>query len=201
MKKKIVTLLMAGILGCSLVACGESSKQEATSAKDQEEVSAATEGKETSVGKNSGSEKVGSAAETDVLEEVNDTEKVESFDINIDKCIEDLKAGLPLEPDYTFVRDYTILADGNDLTISIIVDDATDPESALDFADTVVRQLNLYANIQDSDVELGNKDFYGGLYTQYTVLVGVAQYSKMDTPSEWLVYDAIVGGKTMLKLQ
>lgn len=137
----------------------------------------------------------------DITSKNENAEQSEIFDIDINKCIDDLKAGLPLEPDYTFVKDYAILADGKNLTISIVVDDSTDPEKALDFADTVVRQLNLYANMQDSNVELGNKDFYGGLYTEYTALVGVAPYSKMNNTDEWFVYDAIVGGKVMLKLQ
>lgn len=134
-------------------------------------------------------------------DEVPSENEDEAFDIDINKCIDDLKDNLPLEPDYTFVNDYVILADGKDLTISIVVDDDTDPEKALDFADTVVRQLNLYANMQDSNVELGNKDFYGGLYTEYSALVGVAPYSKMNNTDEWFVYDAIVGGKVMLKLK
>lgn len=137
----------------------------------------------------------------EILSVDENTDQNKSFDIDINKCIDDLKTGLPLEPDYTFVKDYAILADGKDLTISIVVDDSTDPEKALDFADTVVRQLNLYANIQDSNIELGNKDFYGGLYTEYTALVGVAPYSQMNNTDEWFVYDAIVGGKVMLKLQ
>ena len=137
------------------------------------------------------------SSEIDSSENKN-TKQDNKFNIDINQCIDDLKANLPLEPDYTFVNDYVIIADGKNLTISIIVDDSTDPEMALDFADTVVRQLNLYANMQDSNIELGNKDFYGSLYTEYTALVGVAPASKINNQDEWLIYDAIVGGKPCL---
>lgn len=124
----------------------------------------------------------------------------EDFEINIEQCVSDLKANLPLEPDYTFVRDYYIEEKDDNLTITAVVDDATAPDKALDFADTLVRQLNLYAHIQDNDIELGNADFYGGLYKKYSALVGVAPASQTDDPDNWFVYDAITGGQIKLKL-
>lgn len=123
-----------------------------------------------------------------------------SYDVNMTQCIKDLKDGLALEPDYSFVKDYTIEAKGNDLTISIVVNDSTDPEKALDFADTVVRQLNLYAQIQDSSIESSSKDNYGGLYKQYSTLVGVAPQSKIQNQGDWFVYGSIGSGSVMLKL-
>lgn len=123
-----------------------------------------------------------------------------SYDIDIDQCISDLKDGLSLTPDYTFVKDYDVVAKGDNLTISIVVGDSTSPENALDFADTVVRQLNSYAQIQDSNIESGSKDNYGGLYKQYTTLVGVAPLSKINEQSEWFVYGSIGSGNIMLKL-
>lgn len=124
----------------------------------------------------------------------------DTLKIDIDQCISDLKANLPLEPDYTFVRDYYIEAKDANLTITVVVDDATDPKKALDFADTLVRQLNLYANMQNNDIALGNVNFYGGLYEEYSALVGVAPASQINNPDNWFVYDAITGGKIKLKL-
>ena len=41
-----------------------------------------------------------------------------------DKCIEDLKEGRPLEPDYSFVRNYYIDVKNDTITITAVVDDA-----------------------------------------------------------------------------
>lgn len=123
-----------------------------------------------------------------------------SYNVDMAQCVKDLKDGLILEPDYSFVKDYTIEANNNDLTISIVVDDSTTPEKALDFADTVVRQLNLYAQMQDSNIESSSKDNYGGLYKQYTTLVGVAPQSKIKNQDDWFVYGSIGSGNVMLKL-
>ena len=123
-----------------------------------------------------------------------------SYDVDMTKCIKDLKSGLVLEADYSFVKDYTIKVNDNDLTISIVVDDSTAPEKALDFADTVVRQLNLYAQMQDANIESSSKDNYGGLYKQYTTLVGVAPQSKIKSQDDWFVYGSIGSGSIMLKL-
>lgn len=94
---------------------------------------------------------------------------------------------------YIGVKDDTI-------TITAVVDDSTDPSLALDFADTLVRQLNLYAQMQDSSIESSSQNFYGGLYTRYNALVGVAPASKTNSQKDWFVYDGISGGKVMLKL-
>lgn len=141
--------------------------------------------------------------EIDKAAETNDTPEIKSsFDIN--KCIEDLKANLSLEPDYSFVQDYHIEVDESKemITFTVVVDDATDPERALDFADTLVRQLNLYAQMQNSNITSASQYYYGGLYDKYSAMVGVAPASKVNSQSEWFVYDAIAkGGKTILDLQ
>lgn len=120
--------------------------------------------------------------------------------VHRDKCISDLKANLPLDPDYTYVQDYYIGVKDDTITITAVVDDSTDPSLALDFADTLVRQLNLYAQMQDSSIESSSQNFYGGLYTRYNALVGVAPASKTNSQKDWFVYDGISGGKVMLKL-
>lgn len=191
MKKKTATLLLALTLAISVVACGGDNKEDEPGTPSNTE---------TEVQDIKDDESSDSSTEND-LEADESVDSETDINIDIDKCISDLKENLPLEPDYTFVNDYYIKADGTDLTISIVVDDATDPARALDFADTVVRQLNLYASMQDSNIALGNKDFYGGLYEKYSALVGVAQASKVNSQDEWLVFDAIVGGKTKLNLR
>ncbi len=177
MKKKVLAMLLAGVMVFSFTACGSSASS-----------------------KDSDNEKIEETADADE-EDTEETDTQEETTIDMDKCISDLKENLPLEPDYTFVQDYSIsMNDDDQIVITAVVDDATDPNVALDFADTLVRQLNLYAQMQDSSIELASKDFYGGLYERYSALVGVAPASKTDDKDSWFVHDAIVGGKVMLKL-
>lgn len=128
------------------------------------------------------------------------SENSKDYDIDINQCVSDLKEGLSLTPDYTFVTDYNIIAEDNNLTISIVVEDLTDPNKALDFADTVVRQLNHYAQMQDSSIESCTTDNYGGLYKQYTTLIGVSPLSKIKEQNDWFVYGSIGNGNVKLKL-
>jgi len=140
-------------------------------------------------------------AEETTEAETEESSSSEAFQIDWNKCISDLKEGLPLDPDYLFVQDYFINVDSDTITITAVVDDATAPEMALDFADTLVRQLNLYASMQDSNVAPSSMDFYGGIYEQYNALVGVSAQSTVNSQKDWFVFDSIVGGHTMLNLQ
>lgn len=179
MKKKITTAMVIAAMSMSIIACGSNTSE--TQAPTTE-APATTE-----------------APETEAITTTEETEAAATLDL--DKCISDLKENLPLEPDYTFVQDYYIGEKDGTITITAVVDDATDPALALDFADTLVRQLNLYAQMQDSSIASASKDFYGGLYERYNALVGVAPASKSDGDTDdWFVFDGIVGGKVMLKL-
>ena len=203
MKKKIVALLLASSMALSLSACGGSdssssksdTKKEETVKSDKKADEATTED---SSDKANSSESDASDQGNDSTSSTSDTQTASS--LNMDKCISDLKANLPLDPDYTYVQDYYIGVKDDTITITAVVDDSTDPSLALDFADTFVRQLNLYAQMQDSSIESSSQNFYGGLYTRYNALVGVAPASKTNNQKDWFVYDGISGGKVMLKL-
>ena len=205
MKKKIVAVLLASVMALSLSACGGSktdssssksdTKKEKTVKSDKKSDEATTED---SSDKANSSESESSDQGKDSASSTSDTQTVSSLDM--DKCISDLKANLPLDPDYTYVQDYYIGVKDDTITITAVVDDSTDPSLAIDFADTLVRQLNLYAQMQDSSIESSSQNFYGGLYTRYNALVGVAPASKTNSQKDWFVYDGISGGKVMLKL-
>ena len=194
MKKKFLAMLLVGAMVFSITACGSSTS---STSKDKDSDSKKIE-------ETAGTDEEDTDESDDVeaeAEEATDADEESEETIDMDKCISDLKENLPLEPDYTFVRDYSIsMNDDDQIVITAVVDDATDPAIALDFADTLVRQLNLYAQMQDSSIESASKDFYGGLYERYSALVGVAPASKIDDTDSWFVHDGIVGGKVMLKL-
>lgn len=146
MKKKIVAVLLASVMALSLSACGESktdssssksdTKKEKTVKSDKKSDEATTED---SSDKANSSESESSDQGKDSASSTSDTQTVSSLDM--DKCISDLKANLPLDPDYTYVHDYYIGVKDDTITITAVVDDSTDPSLALDFADTLVRQL------------------------------------------------------------
>lgn len=203
MKKKIVAVLLASVMALSLSACGGSKTDSSSSKSDtKKEKTVKSDKKSDEATTEDSSDKANSSESEsqgkDSASSTSDTQTVSSLDM--DKCISDLKANLPLDPDYTYVQDYYIGVKDDTITITAVVDDSTDPSLALDFADTLVRQLNLYAQMQDSSIESSSQNFYGGLYTRYNALVGVAPASKTNSQKDWFVYDGISGGKVMLKL-
>lgn len=206
MRKKIVTVLLAVSLTMSLSACGATTSESSTPSPEPAKTESSVEDEATTP-------EPEVTDETEKEEPEDEDESIETTDtdteaendlsksaLDMDQCISDLKDNLSLEPDYSFVQDYYIGVKDDQITITAVVDDATDPNVALDFADTLVRQLNLYAQMQDSSIDSASKDFYGGLYKRYSALVGIAPASKQDDPDSWFVYDGIVGGKVMLKL-
>ena len=203
MKKKIVAVLLASVMALSLSACGGSKTDSSSSKSDtKKEKTVKSDKKSDEATTEDSSDKANSSESEsqgkDSASSTSDTQTVSSLDM--DKCISDLKANLPLDPDYTYVQDYYIGVKDDTITITAVVDDSTDPSLALDFADTLVRQLNLYPQMQDSSIESSSQNFYGGLYTRYNALVGVAPASKTNSQKDWFVYDGISGGKVMLKL-
>lgn len=127
-----------------------------------------------------------------------------AYNVDWDKCLDDLKESVLNQEFFPYANDVYVAVDEEkkQITFSAVVGDATDPSVALDYADTIVRQYNLMANMQDSNIALGSKDYYGGLYDKYDILVGIAPQSKVDDSDQWFVYDAsIAGAHKEFKLQ
>lgn len=126
--------------------------------------------------------------------------------IDWDKCIEETKAELTNPEFFDFVPDIDINVDESNkrINFSIVVSDDTDPDIALDFGDTALRWLNNYAKFQDSSLKSGAKNYYGGIYDKYDVIIGIAPLSKISDSSQWFVFDGIAKGiqeTVPLKLQ
>lgn len=126
--------------------------------------------------------------------------------IDWDKCIEETKAELTNPEFFDFVLDIDINVDESNkrINFSIVVNDDTDPNIALDFGDTALRWLNNYAKFQDSSLKSGAKNYYGGIYDKYDVIIGIAPLSKISDSSQWFVFDGIakgIQGTVPLKLQ
>lgn len=123
----------------------------------------------------------------------------DAVNVDIEKCITDLENGLTLEPDYYYVEDYSIKVDGKDISITAVVTDGTSSSSAMDFADTLLRQINLYASQQDSNIAQGNSDGYGGLYDYYNAVIGISHHSNVNSKDDWIINDAITSSTDLLK--
>lgn len=126
--------------------------------------------------------------------------------IDWDKCIEETKAELTNPEFFDFVLDIDINVDESNkrINFSIVVNDDTDPNIALDFGDTALRWLNNYAKFQDSSLKSGAKNYYGGIYDKYDVIIGIAPLNKISDSSQWFVFDGIakgIQGTVPLKLQ
>lgn len=131
------------------------------------------------------------------LDQSSDSEEDEiTYDVDWDKCLEDLKESVLDSEVYPYAKDvYVGVDDGKkQINFTAVLDDSTDPSVALDYADTIIRQYNLMANMQDNRIALGGKDYYGGLYDQYSILIGIAPLSKTENNKEWFVFDAVVAG-------
>ncbi len=119
----------------------------------------------------------------------------QKFDVDWEKCIEDTKESVTGEH-FDFVKDLYIEVkeEEKEIIFTAALADATAPEIALDYVDTLLRQFNLFASIQDSDVALGSKDYYGALYDQYDVRIGIAPLSATNDTSKWFVFDHLKAG-------
>lgn len=129
---------------------------------------------------------------------------LDSFNIDFDKCADDtIKANT--DPNFfDYVKDVYISTDKEDkkITFTVVVGDSTSNDIALEYADTLIRQFNLYASFQDSTLTIGSKDYYGKLYDFYNVQIAVAPLSKVDDPDNWIINQYISAGThTKIKIK
>ena len=112
--------------------------------------------------------------------------------IDFDKCYQQMREEGATEL-YDFVQDFYVglQEDGKTINISIIVDEATDPQKALEYTHMLIKELNYYAAEQDKTLEAASSASYGGLYDKYHALVGVATPSTTDDVDKYLIYDAV----------
>ena len=173
--KKFTFVLLSIIISTSIAGCGTSSS---ASSEDTNSFS--------------------SSSEEEQKKEAEDVSKENNvaYNVNWDKCLDDLKESVLNQEFYPYARDVYVGVDEDQKQINFtaILDDSTDPSVALEYADTIIRQYNLMANMQDSNIALGGKDYYGGLYDQYSILIGIAPQSKVEDIKEWFVFDAVVAG-------
>lgn len=111
-----------------------------------------------------------------------------------------------VQENYPYAKDVHIEVndDKKEIVFMAILSDSTNPEDALDYADLMIRQLNMWARMQDESIANSTKDYYGGLYDVYSIRIGVAPLSQSQNQSKWFVSDYINKGlhnKHTLKLE
>ena len=186
MKRLLVLALMI-----TLTACGGSGKKaeqadtNATPTMSPEEIAA-----KVYYGDSSASEESVSAESAEEIPEPTSTPAPVTIDFN--KCYQQMQEEGATEL-YDFVQDFYVglQEDGKTINISIIVDEATDPQKALEYTHMLIKELNYYAAEQDKTLEAASSESYGGLYDKYHALVGVATPSTTDDVDKYLIYDAV----------
>ncbi|APQ97525.1 hypothetical protein [Clostridium botulinum] len=166
MKKNLTIIFLCAIISLSLVGCGftEGVKKGAEDATKNSKVTAETK------------------------------KDVKKFDVDWTRCIEDTKKELTNKEHFSYVKDIYIKVEDNKIIFTAALGDATNDKVALDFADTMIRRFNANAQLQDSSIKSGEKNYLGGLYDIYDISVGVAPLSKTKNQKDWYVFDAISKG-------
>ncbi|MCW6094748.1 hypothetical protein LAV60_16360 [Clostridium sporogenes] len=169
MKKNLVIIFLCTIISLSLVGCGftEGVKKGAEDASKKD------------------NDKIATEAKKDVKDK---------FNVEWTKCIEDTKKELTNKEHFSYVKDVYIKVEGNKITFTAALADATNDKVALEFADTMLRRFNANAQLQDSSIKSGSKDYLGGLYDTYDISVGIAPFSKTKNQKDWYISDTISKG-------
>ena len=187
MKKKVIILAMVTAM-CSaalLAGCGEEPTQQASAVE------------------------IPSSSQSfdDNTNEVDSMASSPIFNVDWDRCINETKEySLMVTSNYPYVKDVYINVDDNEKEIlfTAVFDDSTNPELALDYADTMIRQLNMFARMQDETIASSTKDYYGGLYDVYSIKIGITPLSQVKNQSKWFISDYINKGlhtKHTIKLE
>ncbi|BDR67200.1 hypothetical protein K144312032_14280 [Clostridium tetani] len=166
MKKRLIGIFLFTIICLAFVGCGSTKEDEV---KKDDVVKVTEENKK-------------------------ETQKEDNFKVDWEKCIEDTKKELTNKEYFDYVKDVYIKVEDKRITFTAALADATNDKVALDFADTMLRRFNANAQLQDSSIKGGEKNYLGGLYDTYNISIGIAPLSKTNSQKDWYVFDAISKG-------
>jgi len=117
------------------------------------------------------------------------------------KCIADLKRDLELKPDFSYVISYDIEYENNDILIVSVVEDGTTAKEALNFAEKLLKWINLNAKMQDDSISESSIGGYGTLYDYYNAKVAVANLSMGGSSDDWIINSKITTSEDTLELR
>ena len=111
--------------------------------------------------------------------------------IDWDRAIADTKNDIIQQE--TLVKDVYINVDQSKKSIEIALacNNAIKQEAAAEAADTAVRRLSANAQMQDSTIKSGGKDYWGGIWDVYELRIAVARTMDIEKRSKWLIDDVV----------
>lgn len=80
------------------------------------------------------------------------------------------------------------------IDICLACNNAINQAAAAEAADTAVRRLSANAQMQDSSIKSGGKDYWGGIWDTYTLSISVAKNIDAEKRSNWLIDDIVQPG-------
>ena len=117
--------------------------------------------------------------------------------MNFKKAGEELKNDILNSESYNYVRDLSVQVnlEKKELLFTAAVDDVINEETALELADILIRRFQLFV-IMNNNIELKGpeKYYYGELYDDFDIKVGVSRLSNINEMDKWLLYDVIFRG-------
>ncbi|GHU62739.1 hypothetical protein FACS189418_4660 [Clostridia bacterium] len=103
---------------------------------------------------------------------------------------------------YPYARGFRLKANEKTKVLELfaLVADDTSPEDALGYANTIVRQVNEFAWVQNNEISRSSENYYGGIYETYTVKIGVSSTTDEKDSSKWFVNQTIEKGTPFQEL-
>jgi len=117
-------------------------------------------------------------------------------DIDVEIAAADWQEELTNPDFFPYVIDCAVKVDNANLliTFTAALMDSTNAETAAEFADTMIRRYQSCVSLLGGSFESATKDYYGGLYDEYNISIGVAPISYIDDVNKWWVHMDIPKG-------
>lgn len=114
--------------------------------------------------------------------------------LDFDALTHQVVAEITNTTNYPMAKDAAIYLADDKLLLVLVVDDLTDDQTALDYADSFIRLFSLYANVTDDTIKPAGADYYGSLYDVYDLEIAVAPLSQSDNQDNWYIHDFVSAG-------
>lgn len=94
---------------------------------------------------------------------------------------------------FPYIKDLKIQPDDtkHQITFTAVFADDTEPNKALEYTDSMLRQVAASAISGTNKLSLPSKDSYGGLYDYYSANIAIAPESQIENTKMWYVYDTL----------
>mgnify|MGYP000886667663 CR=1 FL=1 len=136
------------------------------------------------------------SANAEEVQKQQQNEAEERANAALDKAVTATIEELKNKDNFPLVKDASIKVDREkkEVTMTLVVNNATNKKAALDLADTMIRRFSSNVVIHDSSFTMPSKDSYGSLFDSYNIAIGVASSQFVDNRSKWLYDQYIIKG-------